>query len=130
MPAWRCWSRRRISTQNPSAPPPAAPPPMASTRPTQAPGTARRATRPARAGRGRSTSTATGGRAFPGVKPAWRPMAASDLEAVAAIEREIHNPLPAEGEDIFANRLDLFPAGCLVAGDPAGGYAIAHPWAG
>jgi ribosomal protein S18 acetylase RimI-like enzyme len=57
-------------------------------------------------------------------------MSPADLESVAAIERESHTPLPPEGEEIFANRLELFPAGCFVAGDPVGGYAIAHPWAG
>jgi GNAT superfamily N-acetyltransferase len=57
-------------------------------------------------------------------------MAAPDLATVAAIERESHNPLPPEGFSIFANRLEKFPAGCFVAGEPAGGYAIAHPWAG
>ena len=60
----------------------------------------------------------------------WRLMAAPDLATVAAIERESHNPLPPEGFSIFANRLEKFPAGCFVAGEPAGGYAIAHPWAG
>jgi ribosomal protein S18 acetylase RimI-like enzyme len=57
-------------------------------------------------------------------------MAARDLNAVAAIERENHSPLPPEDLPVFANRLALFPAGCLVVGDPVGGYAIAHPWAG
>jgi len=57
-------------------------------------------------------------------------MTRADLESVAAIERDSHNPLPPEGFPIFANRLELFPAGCLVAGAPVGGYAIAHPWAG
>lgn len=66
--------------------------------------------------------------------PSWRPMVAADLETVAAIERESHNPLPPEGLSVFADRLALFPAGCFVAGcrlgRPVGGYALAHPWAG
>jgi GNAT superfamily N-acetyltransferase len=60
----------------------------------------------------------------------WRAMTQADLETVAAIERASHAPLPPEGEVVFANRLALFPAGCFVVGDPVGGYAIAHPWAG
>lgn len=57
-------------------------------------------------------------------------MTPADLPSVAAIERESHNPLPPEGEAVFADRLAAFPAGCLAVG-PAGaaeGYAIAHPW--
>jgi ribosomal protein S18 acetylase RimI-like enzyme len=57
-------------------------------------------------------------------------MTQADLATVAAIERDSHNPLPPEGLSVFANRLALFPAGCLVVGDPVVGYAIAHPWAG
>jgi hypothetical protein len=59
---------------------------------------------------------------------AWRPMQPADLPAVAAIEAACHPPLPPEGEAIFAERLALFPAGCLVLGDPVAGYAVAHPW--
>lgn len=57
-------------------------------------------------------------------------MTPADLPAVAAIERESHNPLPPEGEAVFADRLAAFPAGCLALG-PEGaveGYAVAHPW--
>ena len=57
-------------------------------------------------------------------------MTEADLETVAAIERDSHNPLPPEGLSVFANRLALFAPGCFVAGAPVGGYAIAHPWAG
>lgn len=57
-------------------------------------------------------------------------MRADDLGAVAALEAECHAPLPAEGELLFAERLVLFPRGCLAAEDSAGlaGYAVAHPW--
>lgn len=57
-------------------------------------------------------------------------MTPSDLPSVAAIERESHNPLPPEGEAVFADRLAAFPSGCFAVG-PEGapeGYAIAHPW--
>jgi GNAT superfamily N-acetyltransferase len=57
-------------------------------------------------------------------------MTPSDLPAVAAIERESHNPLPPEGEAVFADRLAAFPSGCFAVGPEgaAEGYAIAHPW--
>jgi GNAT superfamily N-acetyltransferase len=57
-------------------------------------------------------------------------MIAADLAAVAAIERDCHNPLPPEGETVFADRLAAFPEGCFVAGPEraVAGYAIAHPW--
>lgn len=57
-------------------------------------------------------------------------MVAADLAAVAAIERDSHNPLPPEGEVVFADRLAAFPRGCFVVGPgrSVDGYAIAHPW--
>jgi ribosomal protein S18 acetylase RimI-like enzyme len=62
--------------------------------------------------------------------PAWRPMRAADLAAVAALEPLCHAPLPPEGEALFAERLALFPAGCLAAEDAAGlaAYLVSHPW--
>lgn len=52
------------------------------------------------------------------------------IGAVAAVERVCHNPLPPEGEAVFADRLAAFPEGCFVAGPEraVAGYAIAHPW--
>ena len=64
---------------------------------------------------------------FPG--SIWRAMAAADLPAVAALADAIHLDHP-EDAAVFAERLALFPAGCLVL-DSAGivdGYVIAHPW--
>jgi ribosomal protein S18 acetylase RimI-like enzyme len=60
----------------------------------------------------------------------WRPMRRADLAAVAALEARCHAPLPPEGEALFAERLALFPEGCLAATDGEGlaGYAVAHPW--
>jgi ribosomal protein S18 acetylase RimI-like enzyme len=62
--------------------------------------------------------------------PHWRAMTGADLAAVAQLEAACHAPLPPEGEALFAERLALFPAGCLAAEDGAGlaGYAVAHPW--
>jgi GNAT superfamily N-acetyltransferase len=59
----------------------------------------------------------------------WRPMNPADLPAVLAIADIVHPAYPEEPA-IFAERLALYPAGCLVledAGNPAG-YIISHPW--
>ena len=56
-------------------------------------------------------------------------MREADLPAVSAIAAAVHPGHP-ESDAVFAERLRLFPPGCLVleaAGEPAG-YAIAHPW--
>ncbi len=59
----------------------------------------------------------------------WRPMTATDLPAVLAVAAVVHPGYP-EDEAIFAERLRLFPQGCLVLDGPGGaiGYVIAHPW--
>jgi GNAT superfamily N-acetyltransferase len=59
----------------------------------------------------------------------WRPMVASDLAAVERIAEIVHPAYP-ESEEVPAERLALFPAGCLIAGgarDEAIGYAVTHP---
>lgn len=58
----------------------------------------------------------------------WRGMAAADLPAVHALSERIHPELP-EGPEIFANRLAVYPAGCLVldAEGTIAGYAVSHP---
>ncbi len=58
----------------------------------------------------------------------WRPMEGADLDAVLALAARCHPDLP-EGRAVFAERLALFPHGCLVLEAPSGvaGYAIAHP---
>lgn len=59
----------------------------------------------------------------------WRAMAPADLPAVAAIADAVH-PLYPEPPEVPAERLALFPAGCLVAAGADGdrlGYAISHP---
>ena len=60
--------------------------------------------------------------------PAWRPMRAGDLLDVDRIGAIVHPGHP-EREAVPAERLRLFPAGCLIAqpGDTVIGYAIAHP---
>ncbi len=61
--------------------------------------------------------------------PYWRPMGRPDLPLAEAIAEQVHPTLP-EDPVVFAERLRLFPGGCLMlAGDGiSSGYAIAHPW--
>ena len=60
----------------------------------------------------------------------WRPMTSADLPGVAELADRIHPSLP-EDVAIFADRLRLYPQGCLVLADAEGGclgYAVGHPW--
>ena len=60
----------------------------------------------------------------------WRAMRSADLPAVAALADRIHPSLP-EDVAVFAERLRLYPQGCLMLDDGTGGclgYAVAHPW--
>ncbi|MBB4002807.1 GNAT family N-acetyltransferase [Aurantimonas endophytica] len=60
----------------------------------------------------------------------WRSMTSADLPGVAALADRIHPSLP-EDVAVFADRLHLFPQGCLVLDDGEGGclgYAVGHPW--
>ncbi|HEU4806348.1 MAG TPA: hypothetical protein VFS91_11200, partial [Nitrobacter sp.] len=62
-------------------------------------------------------------------KGQWRPMSAADLPPVLAIAEEVHPAFPEEA-DVFAERLRLYAAGCLVfhAGENIAGYIVSHPW--
>jgi ribosomal protein S18 acetylase RimI-like enzyme len=62
-------------------------------------------------------------------KGQWRPMSAADLPPVLAIAEEVHPAFPEEA-DVFAERLRLYAAGCLVfhAGENIAGYVVSHPW--
>lgn len=64
-----------------------------------------------------------------GVTPRWRPMSRADLPAALAVADIVHPRYP-EDPAIFAERLALYPAGCLVLmlGDEAIGYIVSHPW--
>jgi GNAT superfamily N-acetyltransferase len=53
----------------------------------------------------------------------WRPMRFVDLPEVERIADVVHADFP-ERPEVLAERLALFPAGCLVTD---GGYAVAHP---
>lgn len=59
----------------------------------------------------------------------WRPMRHEDLAQACAIADEVHSAHPEDAE-VFAERLALYPRGCLVleAGGQVAGYALAHPW--
>jgi len=56
-------------------------------------------------------------------------MAAVDLPAVLTVAEQVHPNYP-ESEAVFAERLMLHPAGCLVlaGGEGASGYVLSHPW--
>ncbi len=56
-------------------------------------------------------------------------MEAGDLPAVMSIAAIVHPDLP-ERVEVFAERLSLFPRGCLVLDGENGvaGYVVAHPW--
>lgn len=59
----------------------------------------------------------------------WRKMTQSDLVSVKQISDLVHQDYP-EDASIFADRLYLYPAGCLVLeiDRTLRGYAIGHPW--
>jgi GNAT superfamily N-acetyltransferase len=57
-------------------------------------------------------------------------MVPADLPAVMRIAAVVHPNYP-EDEAVFAERLALAPAGCLVLAGAAGelaGYIVSHPW--
>jgi GNAT superfamily N-acetyltransferase len=58
----------------------------------------------------------------------WRPMIPADLPAVQAAGEIVH-PLYPESPAVAAERLILYPAGCLVAERDGQllGYAVSHP---
>ncbi len=59
----------------------------------------------------------------------WRNMLEDDLPVDAAIAAQLHPACP-EDDQIFAERLVLYPNGCLVLeiNGNAVGYSISHPW--
>ncbi len=61
----------------------------------------------------------------------WRPMTATDLDAVNGIASVVHAAY-LEDPKVFAERLNLYAKGCFVAANAenavCGGYCIAHPW--
>jgi ribosomal protein S18 acetylase RimI-like enzyme len=59
----------------------------------------------------------------------WRRMAKADLVSVELIGTLVHPSYP-EDATVIAERLQLYPAGCLVLESPSApqGYAVSHPW--
>ncbi len=59
----------------------------------------------------------------------WHPMQDRDVQHVTTLANSIHTDYP-ETEDIFAERLALYPLGCLVLKQDTAirGYIISHPW--
>ena len=62
-------------------------------------------------------------------KPHWRPAHASDLPAIGTIATRIHPDL-TERPEVFAEKMRLYPDGCLVlaAENETVGYGLSHPW--
>jgi GNAT superfamily N-acetyltransferase len=60
--------------------------------------------------------------------PVWRHMQEGDLAAVMELAARVH-PALLEAEAVFAERVRLFPVGCLVLDEAGaiGGYAVSHP---
>ncbi|WP_140985639.1 GNAT family N-acetyltransferase [Asticcacaulis tiandongensis] len=58
----------------------------------------------------------------------WRQMGLKDIDAAFEVAAVAHESLP-ERREIFAERLSLFPKGCLVleTGGRVVGYALSHP---
>lgn len=65
---------------------------------------------------------------FSAAMAAWRQMTVDDVDGLLRVADEVHPDLP-EGGHIFAERVKLFPEGCLVLADDDEilGYAISHP---
>lgn len=63
--------------------------------------------------------------------PHWRSMRSEDLDGVVRIAR-IAFPYHFEDRSCFAERLALYPRGCLALDDEqqVAGYLIAYPWTG
>ncbi|KAK4159277.1 acyl-CoA N-acyltransferase [Cladorrhinum sp. PSN259] len=59
----------------------------------------------------------------------WRNMSVSDINGVSLLADQVHSALP-ESDQVYKERLALFPEGCLVLADDSNvicGYTISHP---
>ncbi|KAL8982292.1 MAG: hypothetical protein Q9205_003154 [Flavoplaca limonia] len=63
-------------------------------------------------------------------KPAWREMSIDHVASLVRVADRVHPSLP-ESNQVFAERVNLFPAGCLAlvqeGSDDLCGYLISHP---
>lgn len=61
----------------------------------------------------------------------WITAPESSAATIVAIARQVHVDFP-EREEVFANRLLLYPSGCLLLTERGNqkvwGYLLAHPW--
>ncbi len=64
------------------------------------------------------------------MEPHWRLMIEADLDDVSRIAAAAHPEALSERPDVFAEKLGLFPRGCLAfaLGERVAGYAFSHPW--
>ncbi|KAL8914463.1 MAG: hypothetical protein Q9171_000968 [Xanthocarpia ochracea] len=64
------------------------------------------------------------------VKASWRELSVDDIESLVRVADKIHPSLP-ESDQVFAERVRLFPEGCLALAESEGdellGYIISHP---
>lgn len=58
----------------------------------------------------------------------WRDLTANDIEGVTRVADEVHPGLPEQAQ-VFAERVKLFPEGCLAFEQNGRicGYALSHP---
>ena len=60
----------------------------------------------------------------------WRNLSPKDIKSLALVAEKVHPSLP-EKDEVFAERVKLFPDGCLglveAGSDELCGYAISHP---
>ena len=60
----------------------------------------------------------------------WRELSINDIKSLARVADTIHPGLP-ESDEVFSERVSLFPEGCLALlsgnGNSLCGYAISHP---
>ena len=63
-------------------------------------------------------------------KISWRELSVNDINSLASVADNIHPDLP-ESNEVFAERVQLFPEGCLGLSESKGshlcGYVISHP---
>lgn len=59
----------------------------------------------------------------------WRQLTAADIPALLEVQSEAY-PWHQEGEDMFLDRMRVYPSGCLALDGPDGmlGYILSHPW--
>ena len=67
--------------------------------------------------------------ATPKAEYRWRGLRADDIPKLARVAGKVHPGLP-ESDEIFLERVMLFPEGCMALvdeNDSLSGYAISHP---